>query len=223
MEQNNTRENTEMSGVISTTEAFIEQNKKTLIYAISGVIIVILAIFGIIKWNDSRNAKANQMMFAAEQYMSQGEYEVALNGNAEHAGLLEVADKYGCTKSGNRAKYEAALCYLHTQKYAEATDMLKSYKGKDKLTPLFKEINLGNSELEQGNNKAAISHYEKAIKNAKNFEEILTYATFLNGMAYIIDGNNDKANEMFNELKKHPSCAEIRLAELYIGLTEKAE
>lgn len=223
MEQNNTRENTEMSGVITTTEAFIEKNKKTLIYAITGIIVVILAIFGISKWNANRNVKANEMMFAAEQYMAQGQFDIALNGNAEHAGLLEVADKYSCTKAGNRAKYAAALCYLHTEKYAEAIDMLKSYKGKDKLTPLFQEINLGNCELEQGNNKAAIKHYEKAIKNAENYDEILTYAMFLNGMAYSIDGNNDKANEMFKQIKQHPGCAEIRLAELYIGLTEAAE
>lgn len=212
-----------MGGVISTTEAFIEKNKKLLIVAIIAVVVVFLAIFGITKLNQSRNAKANNAMFAAEQYYAQGEYELALNGNTEYVGLAEVAKQYGNTKSGKRARYEAALCHMYLGQYAEATEMIKGYRGKDKITPLFKEIILGNAELEQGNAAAASKHYEKAIRSAEDYEEVLTYAIFLNGMAYYIDGNTAKANEQFNLLKQYPGSAEYRTADQYIGLTDCAE
>lgn len=221
MEQKNTRENTEMGGVISAAESFIEKNKKLLTIAIIVIAVLALAIFGIVKWNASRDAKANAAMFGAEQYFANGEYELALNGNTQFAGLLDVADQYGSTKSGNRAKYQAALCYMYTGKYSEAIDMLNSYKGKDKVTPIMKEITLGSAELEQGNNAAASKHFEKAIKAAKGYEDLASYAIYLNGMAYLLDGNMEKANAQFNELKNYPRTNEYRLADQMIGLTEK--
>ena len=78
MEQNNTRENTEMGEVISTTEAFIEKNKKLLIIVIVAAIALALVIFGVVKMAQNRNLKANQEMFAAEQYFAQGDFEKAL-------------------------------------------------------------------------------------------------------------------------------------------------
>ena len=67
MEHNNTKEITEMGGVITTTEAFIEKNKKVLTIAIIAVVVAVLAGFGISKWNSNRSEKANTLMFAAEQ------------------------------------------------------------------------------------------------------------------------------------------------------------
>lgn len=220
MEQNNTRENTEMGGVINATEAFIEKNKKLLVWAIIVVIVLILAIFGLSRWNNGRNVKANDQMFAAEQLFAAGQYELALNGDATHTGLLEVAKQYGCTKAGQRAKYTAALCYLNTQQFAEAQKMLKSYRPKDKFTRLMKEVNLGSAALELGNTAQAHSHFQKAIRKADKFDEVLTHTLFLDGMTYLMEGNKEKARAQFSEIKNYPSTAEYRNADQYIGLTE---
>lgn len=222
MEQNNTRENTEMGEVISTTEAFIEKNKKLLIIVIVAAIALALVIFGVVKMAQNRNLKANQEMFAAEQYFAQGDFEKALNGDGQHAGLLEVADQYSCTKSGKRACYEAGLCYLHMGNFDEAMSFLKKYNGKDAITSVQCEIAMGDVEFERANYDAAIKHYDAAIK-ASDDDMLTPTALHKAGFAYQMKGDNAKALDYYNKVKQYPQSAEFSIIDKFIGMAESAE
>lgn len=220
MEQKNTRENTEMGEVINNTELFIEKNKKKIIALIVAILVIVLAIFGISKISQSRNAKANAELYAAEQWFAADEWQMALDGNENHAGFLEVAKKYGCTPTGRRAKYEAGVCYLQLGQYNEALNMLKKYKGKDQLTAVKAVICMGDAEAELGNSNEALKLYEKAAKMNENF---LTApeALFKAGMVCLTDGNNAKAAEYFNQIKRnYPESTEFSTIDKYIGVAE---
>lgn len=206
MEKNIEEKNTENISFISKSEQFIENNQKLIIGSIAAILVVVLAIFGINKFvSQPRQQKANEAIFAAEQYFAQGDYNAALYGDSTSndkysVGLLQVIDKYGSTKAGKRAKYEAGICFLHLGKYQEALKYMDKYNGKDQLTPVFNEMMKGDAEAEQGNTAAAIKHYEKAANMDKN-PVTAPFALFKAGVCYLMSENNAKAIECFKSVK----------------------
>ena len=217
MEQENQVKNTAAEEFGGELMAFVEKNKKTIIYVVIALLVVILAIFGVRRFvMQPREAKANEALFAAEQYFASGQYELALNGNEKHDGFLAVADRYGRTKAGRRARYSAGLCYLQTGKYEQAAEQLRGYKGKDTFTPVLALIAQGDAECEMGHNDKALSCYEKAAKMDDNF--ITTpFALFKAGMIYIMDGQGAKAKEAFMKIKsRYPESTEYREIDKYI-------
>lgn len=206
MEKNVEEKNTEKISFISKSEQFIENNQKLIIGVIAAILVVVLAIFGINKFiSQPRQQKANEAIFAAEQYFAQGNFNAALYGDSTSndkysVGLLQVIDKYGSTKAGKRAKYEAGICYLRLGQYADALKYLDKYNGKDQLTPVFNEMMKGDAEVEQGNTAAAIKHYEKAATMDDN-PISAPFALFKAGVCYMMSDNNAKAVECFKKVK----------------------
>ena len=206
MEKNIEEKSTENISFISKSEQFIENNQKTIIGIIVAILVIVLAIFGINKFvSQPRQHKANVAIFSAEQYFAQGDFNAALYGDSTSndkysVGLLQVIDKYGSTKAGKRAKYEAGICFLRLGKYDEALKYLDKYNGKDQLTPIFNEMMKGDAEIEQGNTANAIKHYEKAAKMDDN-TITAPFALFKAGVAYMMTDNNAKAVEYFKKIK----------------------
>ena len=207
MEKNIEEKNAENISFISKSEQFIEKNQKAIIAVVVAIVVIVLAIFGIKKFvSEPRQQKANEAIFAAEQYFAQGDYNAALYGDSASTdqygvGLLRVIDKYGSTKAGKRAKYEAGICFLRLGQYQEAKKYLDKYNGKDQLTPVFDEMMKGDAEVELGNNDAAIKHYTKAAKMDDN-SITAPFALFKAGMVYLMTDKNDKAVECFEKVKK---------------------
>ena len=198
--------NSENISFITKSEQFIEKNQNAIIICIVAIIVVVLAIFGIKKFiTEPRQEKANAALFSAEQYFDNGDFYTALHGDSTATdnygtGLLDVIDKYGSTKAGKRAKYEAGICYLRLGDYANALKYLEKYNGKDQLTPVMDEMLKGDAEIEQGNTDAAIKHYTKAAKMDDN-PITAPFALFKAGIAYLIANDNAKAAECFKKVK----------------------
>ena len=206
MEKNIEEKTTDNISFVSKSEQFIEKNQKAIIGVVIAIILVVLAIFGIKKFvAEPRQQKANEAIFAAEQFFAQGDFQSALYGDSTSndkysVGLLQVIDKYGSTKAGKRAKYEAGICYLRLGQYQDALKYLDKYNGKDQLTPVLNEMMKGDAEAEQGNTAAAIKHYEKAAKMDNN-PITAPFALFKAGLAYLVIENNAKAIECFKSVK----------------------
>ncbi len=226
MEKNIEEKNTANISFVSKSEQFIEKNQKAIIGVVIAILVVVLAIFGISKFVlQPRQQKANEAIFAAEQYFAQGDYKAALNGDSASTdkysiGLLKVIDKYGSTKAGKRAKYEAGICYLRLGQYQEALKYLDKYNGKDQLTPVLNEMMKGDAEVELGNTAAAIKHYEKAAKMDDN-PITAPFALFKAGVAYIKMENNAKAVECFKSVKNdYPESAFFADMDAFIAYAE---
>lgn len=208
MEKNNEEKNTANISFISKSEQFIEENQKAIIAVVAAIIIIVLAIFGVKKFiTEPRQEKANEAIFVAEQFFANGDYQSALYGDSTSndkygVGFLSVIDKYGSTKAGKRAKYEAGLCFLQLGQYQEALKYLDKYNGKDQLTPVISEMAKGDAEVEQGNNDAAIKHYTKAAKMDDN-PITAPFALFKAGMVYLMNNDNAKAAECFKNVKEN--------------------
>ncbi|MBP5548778.1 MAG: hypothetical protein J6X58_07825 [Bacteroidales bacterium] len=207
MENNIEEKNTENISFVSKSEQFIEKNQKAILAVVIGIVVIIFAIFGIRKFvTEPRQQKANEALFVAEQFITQGDFYSALYGDTTatdkySVGLLKVIDKYSSTKAGKRAKYEAAVCFLRIGNYQEALKYAGKYNGKDQLTPVINEMVKGDSEAELGNMEAAIKHYNKAAKMDDN-PITAPFALFKAGVANLIVNNNEKALECFKAVKE---------------------
>lgn len=220
MEKQEEKKNTEVKEVSFNAEHFFEQNKKLLIIIIVAIVVIVVLCFGLHKRSTNRNTQANEAVFAAEQLIARGDYQTALDGNTTYAGFKEIADRYGSTKAGQRAKYLAGCCCLNLGQYDEAIQYFKSYKGKDAITSVLAIICEGDAELELGNTEKAIALYNKATTKSDDFITTPT-ALFKAGMAYLMNDDAAKAKECFETIKKkYPESAEYQTIDKYIETAE---
>lgn len=221
MKEANEEKNLEIGEVISKSELFLEQNKKTITIVVAAILVVVLAVFGLKRFYfEPRQARAAEEMFMAENLFGQGDFQTALDGNEQFLGFADVAKQYGCTKCGRLAKYYAGRCEIELGNYQEAINYLKSYKGKDTFTKSLATMLCGDAAYELGNMKDAISYYEQAAKSGSNFM-VAPCALRKAGTAYLHENNGEKARACFQQIKdNYPESVEWRDIDTYIALAE---
>ena len=220
MENQIQEKNKDMSEFISRSEQFVENNRKSILYVLGCIVVVVAAFFAINKWMvQPRAERAAASMFAAEQWFAADSLQLALEGNDQFMGFYDVIDKYGSTKSGNLAKYYAGVSNLRLGNYAEAEKWLKKYKGRDTFTKVLAVTCLGDAAIEQGNNAAALKYYTKAAKMDDN--SITTPMALMKaGRVQLMNGNYAEAAKLFKKIKDYPESTEYREADKYIALAE---
>ena len=100
-----------IQSAIGRVEGFIMNNGRSLLTALIVVVVVVGGFFGY-KYliSGPRAEKAAAMMFVAEQQFAVDSFALALNGDGNFAGFLEVIDRYGSTDEGNLARQYAGIC-----------------------------------------------------------------------------------------------------------------
>ena len=150
--------------VYSKTEDFIEKNKTVMIAVVLGIILVVGGFFGYKKLIIAPlEYEAQSDMFMTEKYFSQDSLQKAINGDGLNAGFLDIVDDYSGTKAANLAHYYLGLCYRNTGEYEFAIDELKKFSSSDVMISTTALGAIGDSYLELGDAKEAISYYEKAF------------------------------------------------------------
>jgi tetratricopeptide (TPR) repeat protein len=153
---------------LSRTEQYLEENYKTLLIAL-GVIVILVGLGWLSKlYLGKKNDEAQSQMFQAEKYLEMDSLKLALNGDGNYLGFLEIAKDYKFTKSGNLAKYCAGICYLHMGNFNEAIDFLNKYSKKDKVIGSLAIGATGDAYVELGNLDKGVSKYVEAADFAKN-------------------------------------------------------
>ena len=150
------------------TEMFFEKNSKSMIIALLALFVLAAAIFGYRQLiSQPRERKAAEMI-AQAQYRFESttpEYQLALEGDANGPGFLDVIDQYGSTRAGNLAKHYAGICYLRLGDLDNAAAYLAKYKpAKGIPAEIVNAQNIGlqgDIAVEKGDYAAAIKLYEK--------------------------------------------------------------
>ena len=211
----------QIESTLGKTEMFIEKNQKTITVVLAVIVVVVLAIFGVKKFViEPREAEAQKAMFRAEQLFGTDDYAVALNGDGNNAGFMDIINEYGGTKTGNLARYYAGICYLNTGDFNNAIKYLGEFKGKDQIVKPLATGAMGDAYLELENAAEAAKCYEKAAKESKN---TFTSPMFLMkaGLAYEMVENYQKALEMYQIIKAdYPTSNEGFSIEKYIAYVE---
>ena len=100
---------------VSKTEQFFQENGKKVIIAV--VAVVLVAVAGYLYKSvvvDGNAEKASELIIDAQDRfgVENPDFALALNGDENGAGFLDVVEQYGSTPAGNLAKHYAGICYL---------------------------------------------------------------------------------------------------------------
>jgi tetratricopeptide (TPR) repeat protein len=203
---------------LTKTEQFIENHLKLVLYVVGGVVVVILGFLGYHKFISSPNEKeAQQQIFAAQNYFSVDSFDLAINGDGNALGFLDIIDNYGSTAAGNLAKYYTGISYLHLGDYNKAIDYLKKFKTDDMIVGPMAKSAIGDAYVELRDYKKAESAYKSALDMNENEFTTPAIKTKL-ALVYEELGQKDKAIEEYQDIvKKYPKSSEIQTAEKSIA------
>ncbi len=191
-----------VESALSRTEQFIENNQKTLTSVVFAIIIIVggYLLFQRYYMAPMEN-EAKGQMFRAEQYFAQDSFNLALNGDGNYLGFLDIIDEYGMTKSANLAEYYSGISYLKLGQYDNAIEHLKDFKVDDKIIEPQKYGALGDAYMEKGNMDEALDYYEKA-KDVNDNQFSTPYFMKKTAFVYEEKGEYDKAIELYKEIKR---------------------
>lgn len=212
---------------VTKTESFFENNSKLVICVLVCIFVLAGAIYGYHKFvSEPRIEKAADMISEAQYRFEAAnpDYEVALNGDENGAGFLDVIDAYGSTPAGNLAKHYAGICYLHLGDLDAAAEYLAKYSPVKGLPgQIINAQNLGlqgDIAVEQGDYAKAAKLFAKAVKASDNSYTAPLYLR-KQGLALQALGKHNEAVAAFRTiLTNYPSSSEARDAEKLIGAQE---
>ena len=209
---------------VSKTEQSFQQNGKNVVIAL--VVVVLLVVGGYLYKSlviDSNEQKASEMIVEAQDRFAgeNPDFALALNGDENGAGFLEVAEQYGSTAAGNIANHYAGICYLRLGDLENAEKYLAQYDAVDELAgEVVNAQNLGlrgDIAVEKGEYEAAVALYKKAVAASENIFTAPLYL-YKQVLAYAALGNKAEAQKCFEALQSnYPMSAEVRDAEKVLG------
>jgi len=204
---------------LSRAELFIEKNQKKITIIVGIIVLLVIAYFVYNKYYlIPKNNEAQSQMFMAEKYFGNDSVDLALNGDGNYLGFIDIISEYKMTKSANLAKYYAGICYYKKGDYNKAIDYLKKYKSKDDLIASMAKGVIGDAYVE-------LQDYDKALENyldaADDFDDnALTTPQLLikAGTTCEILKKYDKAVEIYQRIKDDfSSSPEAREIDKYIA------
>ena len=209
---------------VSKTEQFFQENGKKVVIAV--VAIVVGAVAGYLYKSlviDANAEKASELIIEAQDRfgVQNPDFALALNGDENGAGFLDVVEQYGSTAAGNLAKHYAGICYLRLGDLENAEKYLSMYKSVNELgAEVVNAQNLGlrgDIAVEKGEYEAAVALYKKAFAAS---EIVYTAPLFLYKqlLAYVALGNKAEAQKCYDTLQaQYPMSVEAREAEKVMG------
>jgi tetratricopeptide (TPR) repeat protein len=201
---------------LGTTEKFLEKYKNFIIYGIAVILAIMAIYFGYQKlYVEPLQEEARSQMFMAEQYFRTDSLSLALNGDGNSLGFLQIIDEYG-SKAGAVVYFYAGLCQLHLGEYEAAIENLKKYKVGDIITAARALACIGDAYVELNNYPMAIDYFLQAA----NYRDNTYSAGYLMkaGLVYEEMGKKDEALKIYQRIKDdYPQTVEGREIDQYIG------
>jgi len=159
----------DIGGAYNKTEQFVENNQKPIFAALGAIVAVIALYFAYqFLYLNPLEKEASEEMWRAEQYFESDSFNIALMGDGNYLGFLDISDEYGSTKSGSLANYYIGLIYLKTGEYEAAIDFLSDFSSNDIMLSSVSRGALGDAYMELGEVDDALSNYMSAANAVEN-------------------------------------------------------
>lgn len=202
---------------LTSTEQFLEKYYKELLTALAVVVVLIGAGWIGRIYLEKRNAEAQSQMYQAERYLEMDSLNLALYGDGNYLGFIDIADDYKFTRSGNLARYSAGLCFLHLGQYEEAIEYLDKYSTKDKVLGSLAIGSIGDAFVEMGDIDKGAEKYIEAAEHAGNSFNTPLYLMKA-GELYELEGDFARALSLYERIREeYPESTEGTSIEKYIA------
>lgn len=204
---------------VSKTEKFFNENGKLLTWILVALVAVAAAVFCWYKfaYQPALQEAQGQMAYAEENFRG-GDYELALNGDGNTLGFVQIIDEYG-TKAGKAVYFYAGVCELQLGNFESAIKYLEAYKGSDAILEARATACIGDAYVGLEDYGKALNYFEKAAKAADN----MFAAGYLLKAGAVAEklGENAKALSFYQTIKdQYPQSMEGYEIDKYIGRIE---
>ena len=180
-------------------EHWVEKNPKLLIGVVGVIVLAVGGFFGYRYWVGNQDAQAQKEMFQAVRYFEADSLNLALNGDGNNLGFLQIVEDYSLTEAGNLANFYAGAIYLKQGKFPLAIFHLENYKANDLLVQARAFSLIGDAYMEQKSYEDAAKYYEKAAGYKPNKEFTPVYLMKA-GLACEKLNNTDKAKAAYQTI-----------------------
>jgi tetratricopeptide (TPR) repeat protein len=189
--------------VVDKAMGYWEKNSKKVLTVTIAVIVIVGGYLGYKNLVQiPGEQKANEDLFAAENYFRKDSFNLALNGSGTTPGFLKVISKHGGSKAANLAHLYAGECYLQLGEFQKAVDQLEDFSANGaKQVEAKAEGLLGDALAELKKNVDAVAHYKKAGTLFPDDQAISSEYLFRGAMLSELTGKNDQALEMYQMIK----------------------
>ena len=183
----------------------------------AGAVVLVGIVWLLRMYTSKKNDEALSQMYMAEQYFGQDSLNLALNGDGNNLGFIDIAKEYRNTRSGRLANFYAGACLMQLGQFEEAIGYLNRYKQDDEvIAPQAKGL-IGDARVELGDLEAGIKNYIEAADMAENAFLSPIYLMKA-GMLYESDGKWTDALKLYERIQeKYPESTEGRSIEKYIA------
>jgi tetratricopeptide (TPR) repeat protein len=202
--------------VLSSTEQFLEKYKNYLIYGVGAVLLATVMYFGYKQlYLAPLQEEAQGQMFVAEQYFRMDSLSLALHGDGNNLGFLQIIEEYG-NKAGDVVYFYAGVCQYHLGDYEGAIGNLKKFDVGDEILTARALCCIGDAYVALENYTAAIDYFLKAA----NYRDNAYSAKYLlrAGLVYETLNKPAEALGIYQRIKNdYGQTAEGREVDKYIG------
>ena len=203
---------------VSKTEKFFQENGKLLSIICAAFVVACALVFCWFKFAyQPKVNEAQGQMAVAEQNFRTGDYELALNGDGNALGFVQIIDEYG-KKAGKAVYFYAGVCELQLGEWEQAIKYLESYKGKDTILAARATACIGDAYVGLEDFKKALVYFEKAAQADNMYAA--GYLLKAGAVAEAM-GENAKALSFYKKIKdQYPQSVEAYDVDKYIGRIE---
>ena len=203
---------------VSKTEKFFQDNGKLISIICAAFVVACALVFCWFKFAyQPKVNEAQGQMAAAEQKFRAGDFELALNGDGNALGFVQIIDEYG-KKAGKAVYFYAGVCELQLGEWEQAIKYLESYKGKDTILAARATACIGDAYVGLEDYKKALGYFEKAAQADNMYAA--GYLLKAGAVAEAL-GENDKALSFYKKIKdQYPQSIEAYDVDKYIGRME---
>ena len=191
-------------------EFFSSKRNKAMVFGIGGVIALLIVGFaGYNYYITNQDQTAQEELFQAQFYFDADSLGLALNGDGNSYGFLEIIDEFPGTKAANLANFYAGASYLKLGDFDGAIRHLGDFSSDDYLLQGRAYSLIGDSYMEMDDFSNAINSYKQAVdyKENKSFTPI-----YLKKLAIAQELNGDlgaAASTYGLIIKDYPAATEI--------------
>ena len=207
---------------LSRIEEFLERNKTLTIGITVLIVLVIGGFFGFRYYKTNLEQEAQTEMFQAVRYFEQDSLDLALNGDGNNLGLVDIVQEYGITGAANLANYYAGLAHLKKGNFELAILYLEDFKSHDLLVQARSYSLIGDAHMELGDYGQAAEFYDKAANYKPNKYFTPTYLMKA-ALAHEKLNNVDEAKSAYQRvIEEFWDSGEVQNAKKFKAKLEKA-
>ena len=158
--------------LISKTEAFFNDKKnQNIVFTSIGIAsLVLLAFLGFSYLSKNKNAEAQEEMFQAVYYFEADSIGLALNGDGNNYGFLDIVSLYSGTDAASLSNFYIGSIYLRLKDFNNAIRYLNDFSSNDFLLQARAYSLIGDAHMELDDFENASNYFKKAALYKPNKE-----------------------------------------------------